>query len=81
VRWETPFRPVPRPRRVGTVNWRRLPESSVMNVVGQLIKGAREMRLSRYRVCRFCRKTTPPEWLGGEDVCEACAESEIGAVH
>src|SRR4051812_23581484 len=46
VKWETPFRPVPRPRQVGTVSWRRLPESAVMNVVGQLIKGAREVRLS-----------------------------------
>src|SRR4051812_29564748 len=53
VRWETPFRPVPNPRRVGSVNWRRLPESTVMTVVGQLIKGAREMRLSKYSTCRF----------------------------
>jgi hypothetical protein len=81
VRWETPFSPVDRPRRVGTVNWRRLPESTVMNVVNQLIKGAREMRLGRYRTCKFCSRTNPPEWLQGDDVCQGCAQAELGVVH
>jgi hypothetical protein len=81
VRWETPTTPVDRPRRVGAVNWRRLPESTLMNVVGQLIKGAREMRRSRYRACRFCGRTNPPEWLHSDDVCQGCAEAETGAIH
>ena len=81
VRWETPMTPLVQPRRVGVVNWRRLPESTVMNVVGQLIKGARERRTASYRSCRFCGKTTPPEWLQDDDTCQGCAASEMGAVH
>jgi hypothetical protein len=81
ISFDGPHAPAVRPRRVGTVNWRRLPESVLMNVVGQLIKGAREVRLSRYRTCHFCGKTKPPEYLHDDDVCAACAESEVGAVH
>jgi hypothetical protein len=81
VKWETPFKPVATPRRVGTVNWRRLPESTVMSVVGQLIKGAREMRLSRYATCRYCEKRTPPEWMEADDICSACARLESEAIH
>jgi hypothetical protein len=81
VRWETPFKPVVHPRRVGFVNWRRLPETILMTVVGQLIKGAREMRLARYRTCRFCGRTNPPEWQHGEDTCQSCAANELGSVH
>lgn len=81
VRWETPYQLLPHPRRVGVVNWRRLPESAVMNVVEQLIKGAREMRLARYQTCRSCGKKNPPEWMEEDDMCTACAQSGIGAVH
>jgi hypothetical protein len=79
--WATPYRLVERPRRVGIVHWRRLPESTLMSVIGQLIKGAREMRRSRFRDCRFCGTTNPPEWQHGDDVCQACAATELGAVH
>src|SRR5262245_34476161 len=30
VRWKTPYQAVVHPRRVGVVNWRRLPETTVM---------------------------------------------------
>ena len=81
VKWETPFKPVVHPRRVGTVHWRRLPETALMTVVGQLINGARDVRLSRYRSCQFCGKTNPPEWQHGDDVCQACAANQLGVVH
>ena len=81
VGWEAPCRPVVRPRRVGTANWRRLSESALMTVVGQLIKGAREARLSRYRACRFCGKANPPEWQHGDEGCQACSADELGVVH
>jgi hypothetical protein len=79
--WETPYEFTPKPRQVGLVRWRRLPETEMMNVVGQLIKGAREMRRSRYRTCRYCEKQQPPEWMEDDDVCVACAQRESGVVH
>jgi hypothetical protein len=81
VRWETPVSAVERPRRVGALNWRRLPESTLMTVVGQLIKGTREVRRSRYKACRFCGRTNPPEWLHHDNVCQGCAEAELGMIH
>ncbi|MBS1819689.1 MAG: hypothetical protein JSU08_17280 [Acidobacteria bacterium] len=81
VRWESPFTPVVRPRRVGLVKWRRLPESELMTVVGELIKGAREMRRSRYRICHFCHNTFAPEWMSDDVTCRQCVEREAGVVH
>jgi hypothetical protein len=81
VRWETPLNAVLRPRRVGAVKWRRLPESELMTVVGQLIKGAREMRLTRYRTCEVCGKTRPPEWMLGDDICRGCVDDSRQVVH
>jgi len=81
VRWETPYTPVLRPRRVGLVKWRRLPESQLMTIVGELIKGAREIRRSRYRTCHFCNKSQAPEWMADETTCRACTEREVGVVH
>lgn len=81
VRWETPYTPVVRPRRVGLVKWRRLPESQLMSVVGDLIKGASATRRSRYRTCTFCGKTNPPEWMNDDTTCQNCAEQEFGVVH
>jgi len=81
VQWETPYTPVMRPRRVGVVKWRRLPESTVMNVVDQLIRGARDARLSRYVACHLCGETKPPEWMQDEDICQVCSASVLGSVH
>lgn len=81
VRWETAHTPVLRPRRVGVVNWRRLPESRLMTVVGELIKGARETRRARYRTCQFCNRTQAPEWMSDETTCRSCTQGELGIVH
>jgi hypothetical protein len=81
VRWETPYTPVMRPRRVGVVNWRRLPESTVMTVVDQLIRGAKQARLSRYVMCQLCGETKPPEWMENHDLCQHCSASVLGSVH
>jgi hypothetical protein len=81
VRWENPGTPVVKAQRVGVLQWRRLPETALMNAIASLIKGAREMRLARYRTCRVCGTSNPPEWLQSEDVCQTCAEGELGTVH
>ncbi len=80
VVWEDPSAPTARPRTVGAVNWRRLPEHTVMTVIGALIKGARERRVATYRMCQVCDRPTPPEWLGGDDVCQTCLEHGFGSV-
>jgi hypothetical protein len=48
-----------------------------------LIKGAREARLSSFRACAECERSTAPEWMSDDGVCHACAEDERrrGIVH
>jgi hypothetical protein len=80
VLWERVEAPTARPRALGSVNWRRLPEHTVMSVVGTLIKAARERRQATYRACRACNQRTPPEWLDDDDVCESCAARGFGGM-
>jgi hypothetical protein len=80
--WDAPERFIVKPRHVGTVKWRRLPETAMMNAVSALIKGAREIRLHRYRHCSVCDEKTPPESLvGDDDVCTACTGQQGYLVH
>jgi len=79
--WETPFTFAAKPRRVGVIKWRRLPETALFNALQVLIKGAREARLSRFRACRSCGRSTAPEWMHDDLVCQACASQYGGAVH
>ena len=78
--WESPESFVVKPRLVGVVKWRRLSETAVMNAVSTLIKGAREVRLARYRACRSCGEKNPPERLF-DGACERCAEQPRDVVH
>ncbi len=78
--WETDGFVV-KPRRVGLVKWRRLSETAVMNAVSTLIKGAREMRLARYRSCSCCGEKNAPELLFSDDVCHRCADEQRDIVH
>jgi hypothetical protein len=80
-RWESSLTFAVHPRRVGVVKWRRLPETEMLNAIGALIKGARHARLSRYQVCQYCGRTTAPEWLHDDGVCQSCADMHSGAVH
>ena len=79
--WETPFTFVGAPRRVGLVKWKRLPETPLMNAISSLIKGAREARLSQFQTCQYCGKHTAPEWLHDDQVCQVCADNQLGVVH
>jgi hypothetical protein len=74
--WESPDRLTVKPRRLGVLKWRRLPETSMMQALAALVKGAREMRLARYRSCPVCDKRYPPEVLFVNDVCPWCTESD-----
>jgi hypothetical protein len=79
--WEIPSTFTVRPRRVGVLKWRRLPQTELMSAIAQLIKGAREMRLARYRTCRYCTEVNPPEWMESDEVCVGCADSQMQVVH
>jgi hypothetical protein len=65
-----------RPRRVGSLKWRRLPEGRLFDALGTLIKGAREARASAFRACTSCGRSTAPEWMYDDEICRMCAEHE-----
>lgn len=79
--WESPFTFSARPRRVGVLKWRRLPETALFNALSVLIKGAREMRLARFQTCGYCARRIAPEWMHDAGVCQACADQHSGAIH
>src|SRR5579862_4205411 len=67
--WETPLAFVARPRRVGIVKWRRLPENALLDAITALVKGAREARLASFETCRYCGQRVAPELLHDQGVC------------
>lgn len=69
------------PRLVGELQWHALPETALMNALSALIKGARDARLSKYRICPECGESTPPEYFGSGDVCDRCADEPSGMIH
>jgi hypothetical protein len=79
--WEPTFTFSAKPRRVGVLKWRRLPENSLLSALAALIKGAREARLSRFQTCIYCGRRTAPEWLHDAGVCQSCADEHSGAIH
>jgi hypothetical protein len=79
--WKTPFHLSSKPRRVGVLKWRRLPENALLAAVDALIKGAREARRASYRTCQYCGRQTAPEWMSDDSACQSCADQHSGAIH
>jgi hypothetical protein len=79
--WVSPFHFSAKPRRMGVVKWRRLPENALLSAISALIKGARESRLATFQTCQYCGRRTAPEWLHDDGVCQACADQHSGAIH
>jgi hypothetical protein len=79
--WESPGRFVVTPRHVGRLEWHRLPEVALMHALSALIKGARETRLARYRLCAVCDQPYPPEALVADDICPGCSGAPDVVVH
>lgn len=75
--WDTPYALTPRPRRVGIVKWRRLPENAMLAAISALVKGAREARAASYRICDRCGRRTAPEWLETDTTCHSCAQQDM----
>lgn len=81
VCWEGPYTPVMRPIHFATLNWRRLPASTLMMTLRGLVIAAREVRTAKYRRCERCGKMQPPEWMHDQTTCQSCAERYLGIAH
>ncbi len=79
--WESTFKFTAKPRRVGLLKWRRLPENALLAALSALIKGAREARLASFQECQYCGRRTAPEYLHDAGVCQSCTDQHSGAIH
>jgi hypothetical protein len=53
-----------------------------MRAVKALITAARNVRISKFRLCSVCGERNPSEWIhDAEGVCQGCAERELWVVH
>ena len=81
VSWDGPYTSVVRPIKFATLNWRRLPASTLMMTLHGLVIAVREVRTATHRRCERCGKTKPPEWMHDPKTCQSCAERYLGGVH
>ena len=85
ARWEGPHSLVDAPEVVGRIDFkshgRYLDEDGFSEALKHLVLAAQMLRRMRFSSCKFCDKTTPPEYQYGEDVCYGCASTEYGIVY
>jgi hypothetical protein len=81
ARWEGPRTLVPRPIRVGSVVWSRIPAPQAVAAVHALIDAARQSRHSRYSTCSYCERVIPPEHMHDDEVCMSCAQKHLGVTY
>jgi hypothetical protein len=83
VRWDGPHTPVLDHRPLAEVAWDdfRGGETEAVVAAQLLVQAAVVVRRAAFCRCRYCGKSTPPEWWHGEDACQGCAERHLGIVH
>ena len=79
--WKSDTAAAVEPAPTGSVMWSVISSEAAMRVVKALIAAAREARLSKFATCRLCERSTPPEWMEWDDVCQECAECDPRTVH
>lgn len=65
------------------VSWNDLPETDeqLRPYLSQKIDSARKDRKATFKNCSLCHKTTPPEWMHNESICQSCASGKLGVVY
>jgi hypothetical protein len=77
VRWETPYTSIVQLRCFATLNWRRLPASTLVMTLHDLIRAAYEVRVATYRRCERCGEMKPPECMDDDKTCDSCAPPRV----
>ena len=81
VEWQGPHDPAVRPITFGVLRWRRMSEVDALAALQTLVRAARESRRSKFRTCGYCERSTPPEALHDDQVCQECAQNRLGIVY
>lgn len=83
VVWKGPHTPKVKGRRLFSLRYSMLPSSAdeALEVVRLLLEASRRIRLASFTVCSHCQKSTPPEWMHSETICQGCAEKHLGVVY
>jgi hypothetical protein len=81
VRWDGPHTPVVYPEQVATLNWDRVPASSISITLRTLVRAVCDARKATFRQCEHCGKNNPPEWMHDNKTCQACASQHLSVVY
>ena len=81
ARWEGAHTLVPRPIRIGSVRWPRVPAQQAVAAVQALLDAARQSRRGKYATCSYCERITPPEHMHDDETCMSCASKHLGVVY
>ena len=73
IDWGESQSPSVQPLRVGSVVWRRIPNTHAITAVASLIEAARESRQSKFSTCADCDRRIPPELMHDDEICLSCA--------
>ncbi|TWT62893.1 hypothetical protein [Rubinisphaera italica] len=84
VRWNGPHTPVVRPINTAIVDCHEKSMEQILKEVRRLIQRKCKNRKSKYRTCKYCQESNPPEWIISDvfdgTVCHSCAEQHEGIV-
>ena len=82
-RWEGSYTLVPDYQQFGRLAWSDLPDAMAekLEAVRTLVDLAIAVRRATFRTCRYCGRSVPPEFHHADDVCQGCAERQLGVVH
>lgn len=83
VEWKGSHTPSVCPKLFRTIPLASLPSETrpLDEILGSVIGEASKIRRKRFRTCRFCQLTIPPEYQHDRSTCQSCAEQHLGIVH
>ena len=62
--------------------WKRVASARISDGrLRSLVESAIIARKAEFRICRSCKQSVPPEHRHGDDLCHACASTDLGIVY
>ncbi len=80
VHWEGSANPLPVNTPIAIVDQDDYPtsQSAFRDLITDLISESIKMRVSTFITCPNCGNFSPPEWMHNQEICQACAQTQLG---
>jgi len=76
--WTHPHIPTLKPIPIASIQWRNLRKPERQQIFTTLVETISKRRRKLYRICQYCERLMPPEWLFSDTICHSCAEKHLG---